>query len=329
MRARTTSNDPSARSWGRREWLASAVFLGGAGLGLGTSAHAAGDVSAEEGAIQALATKAGLGPFRTSELEPYLGIGDAPDAYRINALKRCRALAKAYEKHFRDKGLAVTFPSTRLTVVTLKDKESYASFLGEEPGGAVGGHYDLDTSRLVIFDFRPGGDPKARAGLEQINSFTLIHEATHQLTFNTGLLDRLGDVPKIISEGLAMYAELWRPEGRSLPAVGLGTVNRPRLQVLINQAKEAEAWIDLGTLLTDDTFFERAETEQLAYAEAWVLVHHLLKTPAMLPKFRAYLDAIRPRRAASDRLADARAHLGALEPLNLALRKHASRMIRG
>jgi hypothetical protein len=329
MRARPTSTGPSDRSWARRDWLAATLRFGGAALCLGGFARGADETSADEDEVQARARKAGLGPFRSSVIEPYFGIGDAPDAYRNEAVKRCRALAKAYQKHFQDKGLTATFPSRRMTVVTLKDQASYAAFLGEKPGDAVGGHYDLDTNHLVIFDFRPGGGAPAGVNLEQINAFTLIHEATHQLTFNTGLLDRRGDVPVAVSEGLAMYAELWRPDGRSLPAVAIGVVNRPRLKVLIDQEKQAEAWIPLGKLLTDDTLFQRKETEQLAYAEAWVLVHYLLKTPAMLPKSRAYLDAIRPRRAASDRLADAAAHLGALEPLNLALRKHAAELIRG
>ena len=41
--------------------------------------------------------------------------------------------------------------------MTLKDQASYAAYLGVKPGDAVGGgHYELDTNRLVIFDFRPG-----------------------------------------------------------------------------------------------------------------------------------------------------------------------------
>ena len=94
----------------------------------------------------------------------------------------------------------------------------------------MGGHYELDTNRLVIFDFRPGGGPPAGANPKRINTFTLIHEATHQLTFNTGLLDRQGDVPVAVSEGLAMYAELGH-DGRSV----LGMINRPRLEVVFNK----------------------------------------------------------------------------------------------
>ena len=36
---------------------------------------------------------------------------------------------------------------------------------------------------------------------------TLVHEATHQLSFNTGLLNREGDTPLCIVEGLGTYGE--------------------------------------------------------------------------------------------------------------------------
>jgi hypothetical protein len=261
--------------------------------------------------------------------EPYLGIGDAPDAYRNEALKRCRTLARAYEEHFQGKGFVVTFPPRRLTVVTLRDRNSYAAFLGEKPGAEVGGHYDLDTNQLVIFDFSSGKRGPASAPLEQINTITLTHETTHQLTFNTGLLDRHGDVPIAVSEGLAMYAELWRPGSGAGGRAIFGGVNRFRLQVLIDEESKPESWLPLGQILTDDTLFQREESQQLAYAEAWVLVHYHLRTSAALPKFRAYLDALRPRRNAADRLGDATAHLGDIDALNLALRKHAARLIRG
>jgi hypothetical protein len=58
-------------------------------------------------------------------------------------------------------------------------------------------------------------------------------------------------------------------------------------------------------------------------------VHALLKTPAWLPRFRAYLAAIRERRDASRRLKDAEAYLGNLDRLDHELKQHATRLIRG
>ena len=202
---------------------------------------------------------------------------------------------------FRRRGSRSHSRRERLTVVTLKDQASYAAFLGVKPGDAVGGHYELDTNRLVIFDFRPAGGPPAGVNLE-------ADQHLHS--------DPRGDAPAHVQHRPA------RPPGRRPPGGerGTGDVRRAlaqrrplgprhdqppaaRSHLRPGDANQAQEWIPLAKLLTDDALFENAATEQLAYAEAWVFVHYALKTTAMLPKFRAYLDAIRPRR---DRHAAAR-----------------------
>src|SRR5436305_425890 len=79
---------------------------------------------------------------------------------------------------------------------------------------------------LALFDFRNVPMNPRAAG--QSNLETLTHEATHQLTFNTGLLDRRSDLPFCIVEGLAMYSERRRLTGRSEP----GQINLRRLEEL-------------------------------------------------------------------------------------------------
>jgi hypothetical protein len=255
-----------------------------------------------------------------SETKHYLGVGDSPDRHREKALEVCEQLAEAYEKHFRSAGFAVSFPAQRLTVVALKDRTSYEKFLGEEAGDDEGGHYDLENNRLVIFDFRPA-EGKPVNNPERVNTFTLVHEGIHQLTFNTGLLNRQGDVPLCVSEGLATYGEQWRPRSRS----AFGLSNEFRRDVLARQPDLAEAWVPVAKLLTDDTLFEQADTAQLAYAQSWVFTHYHLRTSSKRPKFRAYLQSIRERRDPSNRLKDASASLGDLDRLDRDLRKHAAR----
>ncbi len=309
--------EPSTAYSTRRGWLIGSLV---AGWGL----RARADIGTpEELDIQALASKAGLPPFRSSWTEHFFGIGDAPDRYREQALTISRSLAAAFQKHFRSKGFDVAFPDRRLTIVALASPKSYAAFLGEDPGPVVGGHFDIDSNRLVIFDFRPDAANLA-ADPERINSLTLIHEATHQLTFNTGLLNRLGDVPLCLSEGLAMYGEVWRPGGRP----PLGATNTPRLQALAQARNQAAAWIPLDGLLSDDEPLRAEATQQQAYAQSWLWVQALLTNRASLPRFRAYLDAIRPRRDPKQRLDDATTHLGNLDRLDRTLQQAARRLIR-
>ena len=310
----------------RRGWLA-AIAAGGWAASTFAREPGPGDAADRDRAeVEEKARSAGLGPLRVSETDHYLGIGDAPDDFRARSLQICEALAGDYLDHFRFKKFAVERPEARLTLVTLADDRSYAAFTGEPAGSAVGGHYDLETNRLVVFDNRQGGP--AAAGLAgRANLVALVHEATHQLTFNTGLLDRMADVPLAVSEGLATYAEVRRPTG----STKLGQFNQARLGGLAEALRAGQEWIPLDRLLADDSAFGpdvEPEVNDLAYAQAWLLIYVLMQ-PADPSSFRSYLAALRDRRDSSHRLEDARTHLGDLGRLDQALRKLAANGLRG
>lgn len=308
----------------RRSWLAGSILTAWAATARPDEARNAQESAATEIAeIQKQARAAGLGPFRTTETDHFLAIGDASDRHRADALTICQRLADAYRRHFREKGFTVEYPARRMTVVTLKDKASYRKLLGEAPGAEVGGHFDLESDRLVVFDFRPDeGEPIANP--ERVNLFTLIHEGIHLLTFNTGLLELKADVPLCISEGLATYGESWRPASRA----PFGLENRFRAEELKAHPNLADEWIPADELFASDKPFKEEASQQLAYAQSWVLVNYLLRTSTKLPKFRLYLDAIRQRRKPDDRVKDAEMHFGDLARFDKELKKHASKLMR-
>lgn len=290
---------------GRRGWMKAAA------AGVAWPAWARGD-GAEE--VQARAEAVGLGKLGRSEAPHYVAIGNARKEFRDAVVAACEAMAEEFVRHFKAKGFEVAPPSGRMIVVVLADAKSYARFVGESGGLAVGGQYEPATNRLVIFDYRSSQEELA-ANAERINSFTLGHETNHQLSFNVGLLNRAGDVPLCISEGLATYGETWRPGERD----SIGRVNHPRLKGL----EGATPWIRMARLFAEDHLLDDAATRDAAYAQSWVLIHAHMKDPARLPKLRAYLGAIRGRKDASHRLDDAREHLGDLDKLDLTLRKWA------
>lgn len=288
----------------RREWL------GVAAAGLAWPGRSWAEDRDDAAEVEARARAVGLGRFGRAESTHYLGIGNAPKAFLDRVVAACESMAEEFLRHYRAKEFAVTLPEGLMTVVILADADSYAKFVGAQGGLAVGGQYEPATNRLVIFDYRSlQGELAANA--ERINSFTLSHEANHQLTFNTGLLDRAGDVPACISEGLATYGETWRPNEKD----SIGRVNHPRLTGL-----KGASWIRMADLFAKDDLLEDAMTRNAAYAQSWVLVHAHMKDKDRLPKFRAYLAAIKGRRDASHRLDDARQHLGDLDKLDKVLR---------
>jgi hypothetical protein len=312
---------PTSSGCNRRQWLR-------AGLAAGLLAvepwRARGASDCEQGEEEVLeraaevAREAGLGAFRTVRTEIYLGTGNAAERFCSRALALCEGLCGDYLRHFGGKGFSVTRPRERLVVVVLSDHEALAAFLGEAPDPAVRGVYDLEENWLVICDNRGEGGPLA----ERANSVALFHEATHQLTYHTGLLDREADLPLAISEGLGTYGETRRPDGRTK----IGARNAERLAVLEAEARSGWEWIPLERLITEDSVLEAPKTWQRAYSQSWLLVHMMMRTRAEAGRLRAYLEAVKPRRDAARRLFDVEEHLGPVAAMDEALRGYANRL---
>ena len=295
----------------RRSWLLGT--LGSLVLGPGL---ARGDAALDT--IKARAKAAGLETFEESESTGYRAIGDARRSFREAALEVCEAVAADYRKHFTDKKFDLETPKEKLIVVILKGPQSYAAFEGIALGEAGGGHFDRETNWLVVYDFRgPGAIPKAPVA-EIDNTFSLVHEAIHQLTFNTGVLDRAADIPLLVIEGLATYAETWGPHHRG----DIGSINFRRRKGLEEGRARGAKWIPLESLLASDQYFDAKDdpTQQVVYAESWMFVHKLLKDPARLPQFRAYLKALLAKPDPKRRLELARARLGDLARLEKQIR---------
>jgi hypothetical protein len=318
----------------RRAWLRRAA---GTALGLGSIAWGGaasargkaeedpkaprGDDPAEElGRAEAKARQVTSRPLLTFQSAHYQAIGDAAQAFIKLTLSDCEEVAVDYVNHFRARGFDVKAPGRRLTVIAFEDERPFLKFAENAPPG-MAGFYSRRENWLVLFDFRKA--PMLTDASGQTNRETVTHEAMHQLTFNTGLLERRDDIPLCIVEGLGMYCEHRRRSGRSEP----GQVNPRRLKALAMIQRRMK-WISLPELLTNDAgWFTRGEDRrELCYAQSWVLVYHLMTDRVRLPQFRDYLRAIRSRRGQKHRLDDARAQFGDLDQLDRELRRMAIRL---
>ncbi len=299
----------------RRTWLAgSALALAGASLAPGAEGDAAID------AVKAKARKAGMNPFEAFDSKNFRAIGDATPRYCREALEVCEAVAADYRKLFKDKGFNLDWPDRPMVVVVLASPQSYAAFEGGFVDEAIGGHYDLAENRLVTFDFRQR-DPNAKVGAiipQEDNTLALVHETFHLLTFNTGLLDRKGDVPLVVSEGLATYGETWRPRNRGT----IGANNLRRLQGFRDEQKPGTSpWIPFEQVLGDDKILNEPRTQQVGYYEAWRFAHKMLSTAGRAAKFRDYLEAIKKESDPSHRAEVAAKYFGELDKLDKELRR--------
>ncbi len=160
-------------------------------------------------------------------------------------------------------------PEFPLVALVLKDREDFVEHAGAEIGdtaNVVMGYYHLGSNRMMTYDV---------PNFER-NVATIIHEATHQLAYNSGMQTRYADNPMWVTEGLAMFFE--SPDRRNPKKWrGIGRVNQVNLarwrKYLPNRPAES-----LTTLLTDDMRYRSSATAEAAYAEGWALSYFLIKT---------------------------------------------------
>lgn len=279
--------EPRSGSTSRRGFLAIASGLAMSSQVRGVLEPQETRPDAEIEAVRERAEAVGLGPLRTVSGATHLVLGDAPEPFLRRVLQICEALTHDYLDHFSKRGFDVLKPAERLTVVALSSPDAFTAYLGTTEDEAVGGQYDLVTNRLVIFDNRQRVD--AGPLVERANTVSLMHESMHQLTFNTGLLRRGAPIPLAINEGLGTYAESRRPDGRT----PIGRANGARLQVLLDAMRTRRRWITTAEFLGgDDQSFHDPETVQQAYAQAWLLVFHLMQGGQRVARFRQYLQRL-------------------------------------
>jgi hypothetical protein len=256
--------------------------------------------------------------------ERYQAVGDAAESFLKIALGDCELIADDYLAYYQSKGFDVKTPQQKMTLVVFREKGPYREFarkFAKTIPAIAAGFYSRVDNWLVLYDFR--NVPADERVAVTKNARTLAHEATHQLTCNSGLLSQRGDVPLAITEGLACYGETRRLRGHTEP----GQKNGLRLDNLAYIQRRVK-WIKASELLTDDAlaFGNTVDERLFGYAESWLLVYHLMKLPRRLVQLQAYLKAIYPRVAANHRLEDAERHFGDLDRLDQELHRTALRL---
>jgi Protein of unknown function (DUF1570) len=271
-----------------------------------------------------------LSPMVRIDSKHFMAVGNADDEFIEERLYNCETIYDIFFQHFRKKGFTMREPKGRLMVAVFDTQAGFEAYLGHPMSTAVRGLYDTPTNRLVVYDFgqnRAFLDTKARGDQEArrvptsldrqrvISSFnrraqdyrtdanigTVMHEVAHQLSFNSGLLNRDGDVAVWLAEGLACYCESTNNGGWQ----GIGEPNSNRAATLAAALRAKAAFIPLRELVESDDWIRQASnTNQvvLGYAQSWALFSLLMEER---PKdMKKYLALIYPRRTPEQRLAD-------------------------
>ena len=211
----------------------------------------------------------------------------------------------AFYNYWELRKLELHEPEFPLIALVFENQESYALYSRKELGEAtksIIGYYSLQSNQVYMYDLtgieelRIKGDRSSAARINAIlfqpgaerTVATIIHEATHQLAYNSGLEARFADNPFWVSEGIAIYFET--PDLQSAKGwKDIGGVNRVNLFNFRKSLRDRPA-DSLTTLLSDDKRFRDPTTAGDAYAEAWALNYFLLRKRE--PKYIDYVQEL-------------------------------------
>jgi hypothetical protein len=215
-------------------------------------------------------------------------------------------LRNGFLAHWEREKVELTPNTSPLPVLILQNKGQFREYAvrdGAAEAAETFGYYSARTNRVVMYDLTADqagptlGEATQREEITRRLSrvpasvATVVHEAVHQLAFNTGLQVRYADNPMWVSEGLAMYFETpdFGSGGRWTSA---GKVNPWRLKEF-QQSVGGRPADSLVTLIQNEDRFREAGQASGAYAESWVLVHYL--ATRRKEQWAAYVKGLRER----------------------------------
>jgi hypothetical protein len=197
--------------------------------------------------------------------------------------QRFDELYRSFKIFFSVRGFQLREPEFPLVAIILRTKDEFYRYARKEktqlqPG--ILGYYSPQTNRVAMYDVTTGQSNAAW----HANAETIIHEATHQTAFNTGIHSRFSPPPQWVAEGLGTLFEargIWDARNSARPSE---RVNRGRLaqfRSLLSKHKNDT----LVQLISSDKMFKG--NIDIAYAEAWALTFYLSQTQPS--KYAAYL----------------------------------------
>jgi hypothetical protein len=228
------------------------------------------------------------GPFEVVTTKHYVICTSARKKYAQWCGNLFERLYSSFHNHWKQRGMKLSEPEFPLVAIVFATEKEFARFATQDAGADAAtakGYYSIATNRMVLYDLtaadsRPMGDADIDKQLAAVpyNIATVVHEATHQIAFNSGMHTRFADNPLWLVEGMAMYFETPDLSNKSGWKTA-GAVNGERLAQFRDFVSAGRRKADsLKTLISSDARFNDSEQMADAYAEAWVLSYFLIRT---------------------------------------------------
>ncbi|MBT4864774.1 MAG: DUF1570 domain-containing protein [Planctomycetaceae bacterium] len=242
---------------------------------------------------------------------------------------------RTFRVNFGARGFQLSKPEFPMVAIVLRDRKSFHAYQkvdGVPIRGQLLGYYHPVSNRVALFE--PGTVAASKdhtdwqspitaltlpAGFNAFGSIqagledTIIHEATHQVAFNTGLHTRIGPTPRWVVEGLATVFEADGVRHRNTVGVGSAKsrINRGRFIGFQNYVAKRRKSKSLESFIADDTVPGLSALD--FYSQSWALSFYLMETRsrqyAGFLKQIAARDPLQPYTAA-ERVADFKTAVG-------------------
>lgn len=308
-------------------------------------------------------------PATADELGERL-LADLPAGFRLHTTKRyviaydtsreyaewvsslLEGLQKVLVRYWKRQKIELHDPKFPLPIVIHRTQAAYnAASRADGVGQGAIGYYHMGTNRVRMYDLTGADALRVQGGarrgsMAEIKRMlstpaaeplvaTIVHEATHQVCFNTGLMQRYANLPIWYVEGMAVYFEAPKA-GSSRGWRGIGQVNHRRLATFRRNLPKWNA-SRLPTLIGSDKPLRDPRTGGEAYADAWALNYYLIKKR---PKdYTAYVQMMSEREpfevqpadqsesaAMKERLEDFEEHFGPVTELQAEMLRAMSRL---
>lgn len=218
------------------------------------------------------------------------------------------------EQFYRVRRFDVRPPEVPLVAVVFGTQAEFFSYCYRDhvpPSPTLRGYYSLNTNRVALYDdsalisgaapvssernlnLRWTSSARSLAKISGDTHNTIVHETTHQVSYNIGIHSRLGGTPVWISEGLATVLEPVGMRSRSGRQLLDGRINTERAVWFQERHRPSRHSGNLALLVASDDFFYRETLN--SYSEAWAFTFFLLENPSRRQDLVKYLQLLAGR----------------------------------
>ena len=224
--------------------------------------------------------------FEIHQTDHYVICSNSAEEYAEFVGKLLEKVFEQYFKFMSEQEIVVRQPAGKLPVIILQSEAEFKEFAAaqhpETSFEDTPGYYSLRENQVLLQDLtrdrslRSSIAIRKRLADQPLQVATMVHEAIHQLAFNTGLQIRMADNPVWLSEGLALYFEPIAPRSSNL-WTRPGLVSVRHYPVFVTNSEHGTTDISFQDLLSVDKAFLNADTVATAYAESWGLTSYLFR----------------------------------------------------